>query len=436
MEELDTNVSNYTTAELLELLKIVRPNRSSIVEATTVFSDKFADTPALKAFFLDAQRVLLEDYPEAKRTISRLVSVDSYYRETLDAVTDTFTFTLAEKLSGVLSVALYSIEIPYSWYTFAAAKGTTSFVLQTLDATGAPVALPCAIADGNYTSALLIHAVAAELNAKINSLAYPNVVTDPLILSLDPISGKLVISQKVAVRNLPYKINITWFDPNFKYESLQPTRENKHLGWLLGFRESQTVYFWYDGNVTAPSLLTVNPCKSIFVRLNDHLPGRFTNGIVTLGSASQLRAIVDLKQTETTFRVGRRKTDVNTEPGAPRRLTAKQIFSTNSIANSNVLFVRKRDSPLESDLFAKIPLKKPGEWCTFSCGETSAHDDGPTKTIVEFSGPLQLNVREYFSPVTLTTLTVSLYDDRGNLLGLNGLDWGITFLVKQERTQT
>jgi len=87
-------------------------------------------------------------------------------------------------------------------------------------------------------------------------------------------------------------------------------------------------------------------------------------------------------------------------------------------------------------LFAKVPLKKPGEWCTFHAGECHPHDDGPTKTIVEFSGPLQLNVRDYFAPIVLSTLTVSLYDDRGNLLGLNGLDWSFTLLVKQERTQT
>ena len=49
---------------------------------------------------------------------------------------------------------------------------------------------------------------------------------------------------------------------------------------------------------------------------------------------------------------------------------------------------------------------------------------------------MQLNVRDYFGPVTLTTLTVSLWDDRGNVLGLNGLDWAFTLVVKQERTQT
>jgi len=32
---------------------------------------------------------------------------------------------IAERLVGVVSIALYSVEIPYSWYTFAAAKGTT-----------------------------------------------------------------------------------------------------------------------------------------------------------------------------------------------------------------------------------------------------------------------------------------------------------------------
>jgi len=52
-------------------------------------------------------------------------------------------------------------------------------------------------------------------------------------------------------------------------------------------------------------------------------------------------------------------------------------------------------------------------------------EDGPGKLIVEMAGTLQKNKRVYFGPVTLRKLTVSLYDDRGNLLGINQ-NWSFT----------
>ena len=56
--------------------------------------------------------------------------------------------------------------------------------------------------------------------------------------------------------------------------------------------------------------------------------------------------------------------------------------------------------------------------------------NGPGKLIIEFSGPIQLNSREYFGPVNMTSFAVSLYDDKGMLLGLNGLDWSFTIIAK------
>ena len=57
-------------------------------------------------------------------------------------------------------------------------------------------------------------------------------------------------------------------------------------------------------------------------------------------------------------------------------------------------------------------------------------DSGPGKIIVEFSGPLQLATREYFGPVDITSFSVTLYDDKGFPLSLNGLDWSFTMIAK------
>jgi hypothetical protein len=429
-EDFDTVVAHYSTSELLELMEISRPTRDAIVQATAEFAQRYPDKPVLGRFAMDVQRALLEAFPEAKRMITRLVAVDSYYRETLDAdnSTDTFSFTIAERLVGVTSIALYSVEIPYSWYTFAAAKGTTTVVLITANALSERVAIPCSIAEGNYAAVALLAALTKAMNDGLATLGF---MTAPTVTwTLDAYSG----CTTCTVNNLPSPLILQWFDPTFQTTALSTTRINKSLGWALGFRRDQTLV---NPTAVAPSLLSVNPTKSIFMRLNDHVAGRFTNGVVSLGHIDANRPTLDLSKQDVSFRVGGAGRDTHTQAIAPRRLTAKQLFASNAVADSTITFSRTRDAPVDTDLFAKIPLKKPGEWGVYQPdGDLfSSADDGPTKTITEFSGPLQLNVRDYFGPVTLNTLSVSLYDDRGNILGLNGLDWSFTLLVKQERTQ-
>jgi hypothetical protein len=322
-------------------------------------------------------------------------------------------------------MALYSVEIPYSWYTFSAAKGTNAVVLKTLSPENEPIKTPCFIQEGNYTTGALMGALTASLNAGLVALGYPAAIS----MSVDAVSACLTITSTLTV-----PIVLEWFDPTSQTAALSATRINKSLGWLLGFRSDATAV---DPTVTAPSLLTVNPTKSIFMKLDDHVPGRFTNGVVSLGYIDPNRARLDPSTQEITYRVGVGR-DTNTQINAPRRLTIKQIYASNATADSSLTYSRTRDAPADTDVFAKIPLKKPGEWGVYQFANDlfNSSDDGPAKTITEFSGPLQLNVRDYFGPITLSTLTVSLYDDRGNILGLNGMDWAFTLIVKQERTQT
>ena len=46
----------------------------------------------------------------------------------------------------------------------------------------------------------------------------------------------------------------------------------------------------------------------------------------------------------------------------------------------------------------------------------------------EFTGSLQENKRIYFGPVNLVRMRISLIDDMGNLVNLNGADWNVTLI--------
>jgi hypothetical protein len=69
--------------------------------------------------------------PLLKQTIKRVISIDSQYRtqNTITSATN-FTFNLSEPLKDVVSLSLYSIQIPYTWYTINSDFGGNFFYLK------------------------------------------------------------------------------------------------------------------------------------------------------------------------------------------------------------------------------------------------------------------------------------------------------------------
>jgi hypothetical protein len=68
--------------------------------------------------------------PILKQTTTRIVSIDSQYREDKSSLTTDFTFELSEVLRDVVSMKLYSFQIPYTWYTIGKSFGCNFFYLK------------------------------------------------------------------------------------------------------------------------------------------------------------------------------------------------------------------------------------------------------------------------------------------------------------------
>lgn len=69
--------------------------------------------------------------PLLKQTIKRIISIDSQYRDQKRITpTTNFTFNLSEPLKDVVSLSLYSIQIPYTWYTVNSNFGGNFFYLK------------------------------------------------------------------------------------------------------------------------------------------------------------------------------------------------------------------------------------------------------------------------------------------------------------------
>ena len=110
--------------------------------------------------------------PTIKDTIKRIISIDSKYRDDKTNKSTNFTFNLSEPLRDVVSLKLYSIQVPQTWYTVATSYGCNFFYLQgnSPGIDNGAYDYKIDISAGNYTSNTLISA----LNTKIQEIKTQN----------------------------------------------------------------------------------------------------------------------------------------------------------------------------------------------------------------------------------------------------------------------
>jgi len=470
---MDYDITNYSTEELLEILGLPdKPKDSEVQTAVESLSEKHKGNTDLVQFIQEAGRLLQATFeedstpvfqtevrrgsinPDTKNTVTRMVNLDSSYRELIDknnAHTDSFTCVLSEPMSNVVSITLYSIEVPMSWYNFSAAKGNTSFSLTvtngyTFQAGDSPNVFVgnASIPDGNYTIQQLVDTTVDIMQVLVlyggppDGAQYTTTLTSEylnLSTTVDPITGKYtwVITQtQGATPDSNFNLQITWYDPIAATTCPNTTSINNNLGWYLGFRSEKTTFFnIYEPkkhinnlaqrlSVETPSLPNAYGTKYIVLRLNDYRSNRLNKGLIGIRTFRE-KYIQPLTPPETRSDLTSWSTQTNAK--GPRRLTMAQMYAANAIQTNNIPTPRIRTATMqdETDILAKIPIKRSqSEWTS-----------DPGKLYVEFSGSLQTPVREYFGPCNIGTFSISLCDDKGNLLGLNGLDWSCTLMVTQ-----
>lgn len=410
---MDLDPSHYTLEEMKELLELKVVNEKTIRFAVEREMSKHTDEKIL-SFYWGIQMALLGTLqgvnPNVKNEFTRIIHIDSShlpsYADT--TTTDKFTFDLSDQINNVISLSLESIELPQSWYTFSFAKGTTSFAYFLGD-----TKYEYTLDDGNYTVTSLLTAIKTFIQEEDASFGY----------SLHRPSGKVTF---YSDENFKFM----WHDTAMIVYSLRNTYANYHLGTLLGFNSvvSESTYVFerirYEIKTATP--IHVAGTRYVTLEVNDYSSNRISNNIVLINSLPRIRVPPpDYYQSDTPqVRTGPNTTQVlNNET-----LTAQQTTSLNSIIDpppvGRILIARQA-----SNLFAKIPLKR-NNYITTTDGVDDISEKGYAPHIAELAGSLQLNTREFFGPITLRSLEVSLYDDRGLPLGLNGIHWSCSILVR------
>lgn len=414
---MDFDPTHYSTEEMKRLLGIDVITEDSVRMATEREMAKHPDNDEIISFYQGVQSSLLSTIrtvnPDVKNIITRIIHIDSSHLPSHadKTTTDKFTFTLSDQINNVISLSLVSIELPQSWYTFSFSKGTTAF-LYYLDS----VKYAFQLDDGNYTVTSLLTAIRDRIVGNSGFSA----VDSSFEYFIHKPSGKVTFSS-----TLPFKF--MWHDISMINSELSTTYSNYHLGTLLGF--SQVVSEAIENTMyvlTAENPLHVSGTRYVTLELNDYSSNRISNNIVLMNALPRIKVSApDYYQSDTPqVRTGPNTTLVINST----YLTSKQVMNINSIveppAPGKILIARQA-----SNLFAKIPLRK-NNYLTVTNGQDDISEKGYAPHIAELAGAIQTNTREYFGPITLRSMEVSLYDDRGLLLGLNGMHWSCSIIVR------
>jgi hypothetical protein len=220
---------------------------------------------------------------------------------------------------------------------------------------------------------------------------------------------------------------------------------NNNLGWILGYRpdDDKTIPIVFSRPVSSSlnyqipatpypynivnGLFSDGPIDTygtryLIVVLDDFNQNHLNNGLVNIVDTDTTLSVPDYfsadlpKVCAPDPQLGGTVAPFYVQ-STPRKLTQAQLYSINQILdNRNTTYKYRTSGPTTTDVFAVIPLKKQGL------------DTGDT--LVDLGSSLMYNTRTYFGPVNISRMRVSLQDDKGNTLNLNGSDWSITLMAE------
>jgi len=171
--------------------------------------------------------------PLLKESIKRIISIDSQYRDkTTYSLSTDFTFNLSDTLQDVVTLSLYSVQIPYTWYTINNNYGGNFFYLKgnSPGINNGNHDYQITIPSGNYTPTGLI----SEIQTSIKGLksTYMDVSFGTTDISYYDTNAKatLTVDMNIIYNETNYELYFpTWSNPS------DPILRNTTIPGFLGY---------------------------------------------------------------------------------------------------------------------------------------------------------------------------------------------------------
>ena len=203
-----------------------------------------------------------------RNIVEKLLIVDTKYRDqfTTESATD-FTVTLPSVIKNVISIQLSDIEFPNTWYPFDESKGNTFFHIKiTTDTLWERIDIS---AQTYYF---------ANLFSRINETLVTNNFSVALSLNLDfanaagsPDGTATITIQSLNDEGVLYDFDFFSTDPNAQlYNGKDYGRCSRFLGWNLGFRNIEPMYYSKNTYYLSESTIDLGGPRYIYLIIDDH----------------------------------------------------------------------------------------------------------------------------------------------------------------------
>ena len=321
--------------------------------------------------------------PLLKNTMLRGLNLDSRYRDDYYNTKSTdLSITLPYKIENVISYRLVSITLPITYYNISQRYGNNVIRIETYRSLAGLYhqanVFDLILQDGIYNTTQTFNTFSASIETEINNILNsnpnsPNVALTPspkIVYTISRVNGKSIFAQDVSANQVYYFKIITNVGLNITTGQVEKDFDVTkgiitRLGWTLGFRTAEH----YSSNY--------NP----FV-----IPPPNTYGSIVSSSIC---------------------------------FTKYPIYGFLSIDdfNSNVsdyytsVFA---DSVSVPNILSKVDLTRLIELS----GAFQAAQGESTSNAVN-------RERRFFGPVNIQKMRITLYDDLGYVLDLNGMDWSV-----------
>jgi len=352
--------------------------------------------------------------PNLRNITTRLVCIDSQFRQNilpykeydpnyLSSSTN-YTLDLTETLYNVLSIKIFSIQIPKTWYVFDENLANTSFYINNTKID---------ISSGNYSQQELANTLDTKLTAYFTSVTY------------NQINGKLQFNGALS------DLSMIFYDEGLFDDTSQELcytktnmKINQNLGWYMGFRIEQDASGVVYKNVSSGASFEANAPLDIYgpkyftLVVDDFNKNRLNKGLININQTETKLSIPSYYNRDvTTIDVSCNTTTKTRNTTGKPGLTQAQIYSVNQILQNRQKTLNRTEGTTTSDVLSLIPLNL-----------DLLNDNKP---YVEFGTSIAMNERKYFGPVDIERLKIRLLDDKGNTVNLHGNDWSFSLTVEQ-----
>tara|TARA_Y100001980_G_C14549192_1_gene330916 strand:- start:1366 stop:2919 length:1554 start_codon:yes stop_codon:yes gene_type:complete len=366
-----------------------------------------------------------------------------------------FTCNLSSTLQNVISIRLSSIFIPKSFTNIDKMYGNNFFEIHDISNN---ITKSIVISNGNYNLKNLINNInqtliqndISDIEFTINYKYYID-SSNNINTHYEDISTNITgYNEYVKITNnsISNSYNIIFYDSTSNtYNSLNTFLSKNYytntLGYYLGFR-------FYDDNINStidkiptnwtinfnPQQFYISQTNSILNNLryfrlciDDFQNNQTTSSVVTIQRTENKLTLpsyinkLDLEnQQDISYNIYINE-DTNEEyiqyvPQYPRKLTINQLQSANNILLEQKTANNRENIFNNQNVLAIININSDFE---SNSNFISINNIDKESTII----------RKYFGPVNIDKLKISLYDNNGFLVNLNGNDWNFILHVKQ-----